>query len=171
MNRIINNGLGEDLRTLILIAGPDIVHHLIEAFDHMEGIDTDLGQRETLFGNRDKAVTHIAAEVFYLLPQLQRKLVEILVHVDVGGRMSMTARESSSKMLQWYVLRYHLCRRELQTPVLPLNSSIQMVSESFLGDLIRMASKTAWTVSGETQLRRAASVNEIGSKRSGRMES
>lgn len=85
MNRIINNGLGEDLRTLILVAGPDIVHHLIEAFDHMEGIDTDLGQRETLFGDRDKAVTHIAAEVFYLLPPLQRKLVEILVHVDVGG--------------------------------------------------------------------------------------
>ena len=56
-------------------------------------------------------------------------------------------------------------------PVLPLNSSMQMVSGSFLGRPNRMVSKTDWMVLCETQLCREISEKEMGSARSRRMES
>ena len=55
----------------MLIAESDIIHHVIQTFDDVEGIDTDSGVREVLPGDRDKAVAHIAAKVFHLFPLLQ----------------------------------------------------------------------------------------------------
>ena len=64
---------------LVLIAGPHIVHHFIKTLDNVEGINADPGVWKVLPGDRDKAVAHVAAEVFYPFPLLWRELMEIVV--------------------------------------------------------------------------------------------
>ena len=41
---------------LVLIAEPDIIHHVAQTFDDVEGINADPGVREVLSGDRDKTV-------------------------------------------------------------------------------------------------------------------
>lgn len=55
---------------LVLIAEPDIIHHISQTLDDVKGVDADLGVREVLPGDRDKAVAHVAAEVSHSLPLL-----------------------------------------------------------------------------------------------------
>ena len=69
---------------LVLIAEADLVYHVIEPFDDVEGVDTDPGIGEVLFCNGDKAIAHVAAEVFYLLALCRRELMEISVDSDAG---------------------------------------------------------------------------------------
>lgn len=69
---------------LVLIAEADLVYHVIEPFDDVEGVDTDPGIGEVLFCNGDKAIAHVAAEVFYLLALCRRELMEISVDGDAG---------------------------------------------------------------------------------------
>ena len=69
---------------LVLIAEADLIHHVIEPFDDVEGIDTDPGIGEVLFCNGDKAIAHVTAEVFYLLALRWRELMEISVDSDAG---------------------------------------------------------------------------------------
>ena len=53
----------------MLIAESGVIHHVAQTFDDAEGIDTDPGVREVL--PEDKAVAHIAAEVFHPFPLRQ----------------------------------------------------------------------------------------------------
>ena len=69
---------------LVLIAEADLVYHVIEPFDDVEGVDTDPGIGEVLFCNGDKAIAHVAAEVFYLLALRRRERMEISVDSDAG---------------------------------------------------------------------------------------
>ena len=69
---------------LILASDADLVHHVVQPFDDVEGIDADLSVGEVLFGNGNKAVTHIAAEVFDLPALFRRKPVEIPVYGSAG---------------------------------------------------------------------------------------
>ena len=69
---------------LVLIAEADLVHHVIEPFDDVEGVDTNLGIGEVLFCNGDKAIAHVSAEVFYLLALRWGELMEISVDSDAG---------------------------------------------------------------------------------------
>ncbi|BDZ84444.1 hypothetical protein Lac2_25780 [Claveliimonas bilis] len=50
------------------MAEPHIVHHFIKTLDNMEGINADPGVWKVLPGDRDKAVAHVAAEVFDPFP-------------------------------------------------------------------------------------------------------
>ena len=50
---------------LILIAETNLVHHIIEPFDHVKRIDTDLCMREILSCNGEKSVALVAAEEFH----------------------------------------------------------------------------------------------------------
>ena len=50
----------------------------------MERIDTDPGVGEVFSGNGDEAITHVAAEVFYLLALYGRELMKIPVDSDAG---------------------------------------------------------------------------------------
>ena len=43
----------------------------------LEGINTDPGVEEVLSGNREEAIVHVAAEVFYLLELRRRELMKI----------------------------------------------------------------------------------------------
>ena len=61
-----------------------MVYHAIESFDDMEGINTDPGVEEVLSGNRDEAIVHVAAEVFYLLELRRRELMKISAGSDAG---------------------------------------------------------------------------------------
>ncbi len=58
---------GSRLLKLPLIAEPYIVHHFVKvkALDDEEGINTDSGVREALPRDRDKAIAHVTAEIFY----------------------------------------------------------------------------------------------------------
>ena len=69
---------------LILIAETNLVHHIIEPFDHMEGIDTDLCMGEILSCNRDKSVAPVAAEEFHPLALFRRELAEVLSDSAAG---------------------------------------------------------------------------------------
>ena len=69
---------------LVLMAEADLVYHVIEPFDDVEGIDTNLGIGEVLFCNGDEAIAHVTAEVFYLLALRRRELMEISVDSDAG---------------------------------------------------------------------------------------
>ena len=69
---------------LVLITEADLIHHVIDSFDDMEGIDTDPGIGKVLFCNGDKAIAHVTAEVFYLLALRWRELMEISVDSDAG---------------------------------------------------------------------------------------
>ena len=69
---------------LILIAETDLVHHIIESFDYVERIDTDLCMREILSCNRDEAVAHVTAEVFHPLALFRRKLAEVWIDSAAG---------------------------------------------------------------------------------------
>ena len=55
---------------LVLIAEPHMVHHFIKTLDNVEGINADPGVWKVLPGDRDKAVAHVAAEVFHPFPLL-----------------------------------------------------------------------------------------------------
>lgn len=86
---------------LVLIAETDLVYHVIEPFDDVEWIDTDPGVGEALSGNRDEAIAHVAAEVFYLLTLRWGELMEISADSDVGdpvqdvdGSVSIAARDT-----------------------------------------------------------------------------
>ena len=54
----------------MLIAEPDIIHHVAQTFDDVEGINADPGVREVLSGDRDKTVAHVTAKVFHPFPLL-----------------------------------------------------------------------------------------------------
>lgn len=69
---------------LILVAEAHLACHVIEPFDDMERIDTDPGVGEVFSGNGDEAITHVAAEVFYLLALYGRELMKIPVDSDAG---------------------------------------------------------------------------------------
>ncbi len=69
---------------LVLIAEADLIYHVIEPFDDVEGIDTDPGIGEVFSGNGDEATSHVAAEVFYLLALRRREVMEISVDSDAG---------------------------------------------------------------------------------------
>ena len=69
---------------LILIAETDLIHHIIQPFDHVKRIDTDLCMREILSCNGEKSVVHVAAEEFYPLALFRRKLVEVLIYTGTG---------------------------------------------------------------------------------------
>ena len=62
---------------LILIAETNRIHHIIEPFDYVEGIDTDLCMREILSCNGDKSVAHVTAEEFHPLALFRRELAEV----------------------------------------------------------------------------------------------
>ena len=62
-----------------LITQADIIHHVIETFDDMERINTDLRIGESLFCNGYKAVAHITAEISDLFPLFERELSEVPV--------------------------------------------------------------------------------------------
>ena len=70
---------------LVLIAEEDLVYHVIELFDDVEGIDTNLGIGEVLFCNGDEAIAHVTAKVFYLLALRRRELMEISVDSHAGN--------------------------------------------------------------------------------------
>lgn len=79
-----------------------MVHHFIKTLDNVEGINADPGVWKVLPGDRDKAVAHVAAEVFYPLPLLWRELMEILVQIDTGDliqdvddRVGVTVRDAT----------------------------------------------------------------------------
>ena len=69
---------------LILASDADLIHHVVQPFDDVEGIDADLSVGEVLFRNRNKAASHITAEKFDLPALFQRKLVEIPVYGSAG---------------------------------------------------------------------------------------
>ena len=69
---------------LILVAETNLVHHIIQPFDHVKRIDTDLCMREILSCNGEKSVVHVAAEEFYPLALFRRKLVEVLIYTGTG---------------------------------------------------------------------------------------
>ena len=69
---------------LILASDADLVHHVVQPLDDVEGIDADLSVGEVLFSNRNKTIAHITAEEFDLPALFQRKLVEILVYGSAG---------------------------------------------------------------------------------------
>ena len=120
---------------LVLIAEADLVHHVIEPFDDVEGIDTDPGIGEVLFCNGDKAIAHVAAEVFYLLALRRRELMEISVDSDAGDLVQDVDDSVSIAARDTVVIlgKIHLCPLEFQMSVFPLNSLMQIVSGSFLG--------------------------------------
>ena len=49
----------------------------VETLDDMEHVDTDVSLRKNLAGNRNKAVMHVTAEVFYSLALGGRKLPKV----------------------------------------------------------------------------------------------
>lgn len=69
---------------LILASDADLVHHVVQPFDDVEGIDADLSAGEVLFRNRNKAASHITAEVSDLPALFRGKPVEIPVYGSVG---------------------------------------------------------------------------------------
>ena len=69
---------------LILASNADLVHHVVEPFDDVERINADLSVGEVLFGNGNKAVAHITAEIFDLPALFRRKPVEIPVYGSAG---------------------------------------------------------------------------------------
>ncbi len=69
---------------LILASDADLVHHVVQPFDDVEGIDADLSVGEVLFRNRNKAIAHITAEVSDLPALFRRKPVEIPVYGSAG---------------------------------------------------------------------------------------
>ena len=69
---------------LILASNADLVHHVVQPFDDVEGIDADLSVGEVLFRNRNKAASHITAEVFDLPARSRGKPVEIPVYGSAG---------------------------------------------------------------------------------------
>ena len=70
---------------LVLITLPYVIYHLIQTLDDVEGIDADLCPREYTFCHGDKAVAHVTAEVFHMLPLILRELAEVLGKVDARG--------------------------------------------------------------------------------------
>ena len=81
----------------------NLVHHIIEPFDHMEGIDTDLCMGEILSCNRDKSVAPVAAEEFHPLALFRRELAEVLSDSAAGDpdpEYRSPVWESPSEMLQ-----------------------------------------------------------------------
>ena len=70
---------------LILIAETDLIHHIIQPFDHVKRIDTDLCMREILSCNEEKSVAHVAAEEFYPPALFRRELAEVLSDSAAGG--------------------------------------------------------------------------------------
>lgn len=69
---------------LILAASADLVYHVVQPFDDVEGIDADPGIGKVLFRNGNKAASHVAAEVFDLSALFRRKLMEIPVYGRAG---------------------------------------------------------------------------------------
>ena len=69
---------------LILASDADLVHHVVQPLDDVEGIDADLSVGEVIFGNGNKATSHITAEEFDLPALFRGKLVEIPVYGSAG---------------------------------------------------------------------------------------
>ena len=69
---------------LILIAETNLIYHIIQLFDHMEGIDTDLYMREILSCNRDKSVAHVTAEEFHPPAFFRRELAKVWIDSAAG---------------------------------------------------------------------------------------
>ena len=85
---------------LILVTPSDGIDHIVETFDDMKGINTDLCVREYLFRQGRKAAAHIAAEVFDLSAFFRGKGTEIFLEIsagdlvqDVDDRMGIAVRD------------------------------------------------------------------------------
>lgn len=61
-----------------------MVYHLIESFDDVEWINTDLDIGEVFSDNGAEVIAHVAAEVFYLLALRWGELMEISADSDAG---------------------------------------------------------------------------------------
>ena len=155
---------------LVLIAEADLIHHVIEPFDDVEGINTDPGVGEVLSGNRDEAIAHVTAEEFYLLALRRRELMEISADSDAGDLVhniddgvSIAVRDAAVELIEIPSV----------APGAPdAGVALEFINADSLGKLSNWtASKTDWTVFCETQLCRAISEKEMGSVRSRRMES
>ena len=70
---------------LILVAETNLIHHIIQPFDHVKRIDTDLCMREILSCNGDESVAHVAAEEFHPLALFRRELAEVLGDSATGA--------------------------------------------------------------------------------------
>ena len=139
----------------------------------MEGINTDPGVGEVLSGNRDEAIAHVTAEVFYLLALRWRKLMEISVDGDAGDLVQDVDDGVDISIRDTAVILGKMLAVALGAPDVGvlLDLSMQIVLGSFLGRSNRMVSKTDWMVLCETQLWQAVSEKKMGSVRSRRMES
>ncbi len=62
----------------------DLVYHVVQPFDDMERSSADPSIGKVLFGNKNKAVAHVAEEVFDLPALFRRKLMEIPVYGRAG---------------------------------------------------------------------------------------
>ena len=69
---------------MILASDAEQVCHVVRPFDDVERIDSDPGIEEVLFGNGNKAASHVAAEVFNLSVFFRGKSVEISVYGSAG---------------------------------------------------------------------------------------
>ena len=87
---------------LILAALADSIDHVVETVDDVKGINTDFCVGEYVFSQGRKAAAHIAAEVFDLFAFFQGKARKYFWRQvpEIWSRMSMTAWESPSEMLQ-----------------------------------------------------------------------
>ena len=69
---------------LILVAETNLIYHIIQPFDHVERIDTDLCMREILSCNGDESVAHVAAEEFHPLALFRRELAKVWIDSAAG---------------------------------------------------------------------------------------
>ena len=140
----------------------------------MEGIDADLSVGEVLFSNRNKAASHVAAEVFDLSAFFRRKLVEIPVY-GRAGVLFQDINDGVDIAVGDATLIF------AEPPFMVFGTPDTAVSFEFIdvdgfrefprGRPKRTVSKTDWTMDGVTQFCRAIAEKERGSVRSRRMES
>ena len=65
------------INEFMLYTDPDIPYHLVQIFDHMEQVDTDLCGWETITGHADKASGHIHTAEFHPLSDMERDRLEV----------------------------------------------------------------------------------------------
>lgn len=67
-----------------LVTQADVIHHVIEASDDVEGINADLYFGESFLCHGYEAVAHVTAEIFHLSALIGRKLTEVPVKINTG---------------------------------------------------------------------------------------
>ena len=67
-----------------LVTQADVIHHVIEASDDVEGINADLCFGESFLCHGYEAVAHVTAEIFHLSALIGRKLTEVPVKINTG---------------------------------------------------------------------------------------